>query len=72
MTTYEVIHEDEKCIGCGACVSICPENWELHENGKSKPKKTKISEKELDSNMEAANVCPVNCIHIKDGKKNLI
>jgi len=72
MTTYSIIHDEKTCIGCGACVSVCPENWEMNDSGKSKTKKTKITDKELESNMEAAKVCPVTCIHISDGKKKLI
>lgn len=72
MATYKITHEIEKCIGCGVCVSVCPDNWELNDNGKAKQKKSQISEKELKANMEAAEVCPVNCIHISDGKKKLI
>jgi len=23
----KVIHEKDKCIGCGACVAVCPDFW---------------------------------------------
>lgn len=55
---------DEECIGCGACSSVC-ENWVL-EADKAEPKKTKISKEELSENKEAAEACPVNCIKIVD------
>jgi ferredoxin len=35
----------EKCIGCGYCVSVCPEVFELGEDGKSKIKKDADFEK---------------------------
>ena len=44
----------EKCIGCGACVSICPETFELRD-GKAAVK----SDKDCD---EAINACPVQAI----------
>ncbi len=72
MTTYSITHDEKACIGCGACVSVCSENWEMADTGKSKIKKAKITDKELANNMEAATVCPVNCIHISDGKKKLV
>jgi len=29
------IVDEEKCIGCGLCVSLCPETFELGDDGKS-------------------------------------
>ncbi len=56
----EQVRED--CIGCGACVAVC-DNWEMVSDGKSRAKKTEVSE--VGCNKEAADVCPVGCIHIK-------
>ena len=63
MTKYKIIYERDKCIGCGACASICPENWEIADDGKSKPKKTALDD--ISCNQEAADACPVSCIKIK-------
>jgi ferredoxin len=68
MAKYKIIYDRKACIGCDACVSVCPENWELVErNGemKAKPKKLEISEEEYSSNSEAADNCPVECIKIE-------
>lgn len=51
-----------KCIGCGSCAAVCPDNWEMADDGKSKPKKTEV--KEVGCNEKAAQVCPVKCIKI--------
>ncbi|MDD5417729.1 MAG: ferredoxin [Candidatus Nanoarchaeia archaeon] len=79
---YTVWQEREKCIGCGACASVCDKFWEMDSDGKSKLKGSKkkgenfeliIDEKDLSCNKEAAEKCPVNIIHIKDEKgKKLI
>ncbi|MCX8194134.1 MAG: ferredoxin [Candidatus Pacearchaeota archaeon] len=65
---YKIIQDHEKCIGCGACVATCPDNWIMAKDGKAKPKKTEISEKEYQCNKQAAEVCPVNIIQIKEIK----
>jgi ferredoxin len=68
MSHYRITHDRKACIGCGACVSVCPENWEMIEkNGefKAKPKKLDINEDEYNSNSEASTICPVECIQIE-------
>jgi ferredoxin len=68
--TITIEQDRENCIGCGACAAVCPDNWEMTKEGKSKPKKTSL--KEIGCNMEAAESCPVNVIHIsEDGKKKI-
>jgi len=68
----KIIHERDKCIGCGACASICPKFWDLSEDGKATMKQGVNSEggnyeMELDNiecNQEAADACPVQCIMV--------
>lgn len=63
MAKYKIEHDQEACIGCGACISTCPENWEMDEaKHKSKPKKTELDE--ISCNQDAADGCPVKCIKI--------
>jgi ferredoxin len=63
---YKIVHDRDSCIGCGACASACPVNWEIADDGKSRPKKTELDE--LGCNQEAADECPVQCIHIEKVK----
>jgi ferredoxin len=52
----------EKCIGCGYCVSVCPEVFELGEDGKSKIKKDADFEKNKDCIKKAKSGCPTGAI----------
>jgi len=68
----KVIHEREKCIGCGACTAVCPAFWEMGDDGKSVLKGGKkvgknfeLTVKEAGCNKDAENTCPVQCIHVK-------
>lgn len=60
--TVRIEQEHERCIGCGACVSTCPDNWEMGDDGKAKPKKTTVEE--VGCNQSAADGCPVQCIKV--------
>jgi len=70
----KIIHEIKKCIGCGSCVALCPEYWEMGEDGKAHLKNSKVNPQtdneeleieEIACNQEAADICPVQCIKIK-------
>jgi len=56
-----ITHDMEKCIGCGACAAVCPDNWVM-EGDKSKPKKTRLENEGCDR--QAADACPVQCIKV--------
>ncbi len=70
-----VKHFKKDCISCGACAAINPEFWEMDAEGlaelkgssdKGDHQELEIDEKDRESNQEAADVCPVNIIHIED------
>ena len=82
----KVEHIRPECIGCGACVAIAPDFWQMDEkdnkadlrNCKKTVEGTEVvreelglSEGQFTINKEAAEACPVNCIHVydKEGKK---
>ncbi|MEM3412270.1 MAG: ferredoxin [archaeon] len=57
-----VMVDQEACLGCGACVSICPDVFEIGDDGKSHVKKiTKIPP----CAKEAAESCPAKAISIE-------
>ena len=61
MAKFRIKFEKEKCIGCGTCAALCPENWEL-KGEKARPKKTELNE--AGCNRDAEQSCPVSCIHV--------
>jgi len=63
---YKITQDHESCIGCGMCVSLCGENWEMGEDGKAHPIKKEIGEEELSCNKKAEENCPVGVIKIKE------
>jgi ferredoxin len=60
---FKIKQDYNACIGCGACTSVCPENWKF-SGEKPKPIKTEV--KEVGCNKQAADVCPVQCIVIEE------
>lgn len=54
------IVDKNKCIGCGLCVSLCPEVFELGEDGKSQ---VKNSQGTCDFE-EVVQSCPVGAIEL--------
>ena len=68
MKKFKVKVDKERCIGCGSCVSVCPENFRFRE-GKADVIKEIITQKEYDKNLEASELCPVNAISIEEIKE---
>ena len=69
----KIIHEVEKCIGCGSCAAVCPKFFEMEDDGKSHLKGSKkdptngneiLENENSNCAQEAVDVCPVQCIHL--------
>lgn len=56
----EVYVDQQVCIGCGLCVSIIPEVFQLNDDGVSEVQNQSGSQAKI---QEAIDSCPVNCIH---------
>ena len=80
MGRYKIIYDLENCIGVFACVAAHEKRWLIGKDefegkavlvGAKQDEKTgfyevEIEDDELEINLEAARVCPVNVIHIVD------
>lgn len=81
---YRIEHDRPNCIGCAACAGVSPDFWTMNDDGKSdviggkkmddETEELDIQEKDFDTNMEAAQSCPVNVIHLvkKDSGEKII
>ena len=62
--------DQEKCIVCGSCVAICPEVFEMKDDGTVDVKedfKGKDVPQELESKVkEAQSMCPASAINIEE------
>ena len=57
----------DECIGCGACVAVAPDVFEMDSTTmKSKVKKQPASADEVSSVKDAVEACPVDAIKTKE------
>lgn len=64
--TYKVKIDEQKCIGCGTCVALAKDTFEMNSENKAEIKK---GEHDEDSAvLQAAQSCPVAAIEVEDEK----
>jgi len=59
--SYKIEVDKKKCIGCGACVAICPKSFRI-ENEKSTPINPEIDK--IGDEPMAESACPAQAIKI--------
>lgn len=59
--THKIEVDKNKCIGCGACVSICPASFEM-KDGKACAVKGEVDK--LSCEKDAGTGCPVGAISV--------
>jgi len=54
--------EQDICIGCGACQAICPDVFEINDDGLSQAVVENVPEENKDDVIEAIESCPTEAI----------
>lgn len=52
--------DQDTCIGCGSCVAIAPDIFEIGDDGKAHV----INDETTDEAQQAADSCPVSAIEV--------
>lgn len=60
----KLVLDQDKCIGCGACVGIAPESFEF-DGGFSKVKDSTVT----DAAISAKDACPTFAISVENEEK---
>lgn len=69
----KIILERPNCIGCGSCVAVCEQYFEIADDGKSHLKDSQKEAQDIEMRevaelgcaKEAAEICPVQVIKIE-------
>jgi ferredoxin len=79
MAKYRLEIVRPECTGCELCTTTCPEHFEMADDGlstlKGGTRNGDNDEKGLDDEgcaRQAAEDCPVACIHFYEGDKKLV
>ena len=56
--------DKDTCIGCGLCPSICPDVFEVDDDGKAVAKTNPVPAGHEDDAKDAESSCPVNAISV--------
>ncbi len=57
--------DKDGCIGCGVCVEICPQVFEMDSDNKSQVICDPVPDDAVSSAKEAAESCPVSVITVE-------
>ena len=58
----KLVVDKDICIGCGACQAICPNVFEIDEDGLAVSIVDEVDEENTEDAIDAKEGCPVNAI----------
>lgn len=56
----------ETCIGCGLCPSVCPEVFQMEDDGKAEVLTPEVPDNSKENAKEAESGCPVGAILVEE------
>ncbi|MGH4125523.1 MAG: ferredoxin [Clostridium sp.] len=57
--------DKDTCIGCGLCPEVCPEIFQMEEDGKAVASLDEVAENLVSSAKDAEEQCPVAAISVE-------
>lgn len=69
----KLVVDKDICIGCGACAAICPDVFEIDEDGLAVSVVDTVNEEVMEDAIDAKEGCPVNAIKedvVEEEKEN--
>lgn len=57
---------DDKCIGCGQCEAVCPDVFQIGDEGYAEVITNEFKEELIDDIKTAASGCPTDAIEVND------
>lgn len=61
---FKIEIDKNECIGCGSCAAVCPDFFEISDDGKANLKKSETND--LGCIKEAVDICPVDVIKVTE------
>jgi len=58
--------DKDTCIGCGLCPEVCPEIFQMDDDGKAVASPDEVAENLITSAKEAEEQCPVSAISVEE------